>query len=118
MTVRLLRRDFEVSDMAQDKLRYPLEFRLFFWLLWLLGFGVFVVYFSLAMMTLGGGGYTGSASLIGVWNLVISIAEGFGLFACAIWFVQGRRSATELFWWMLVTVLVIPLIGFGGCVIQ
>lgn len=104
--------------MSQAKYRYPVIFTVLFWLLWLLGAGVFFVYLSFAMMTLGGGGYTGSASLIGVWNLVISVAEGFGLFITAVWFLNGAKSATVLMLWIMSAVVVIPLIGFGGCVMQ
>lgn len=104
--------------MSQAKPRYPVIFNVLFWLLWLLGAGVFFVYLSFATMTLGGGGYTGSASLIGVWNLVITVVEGFALFACAVWFFNGAKSASVLMLWVLSTVSVIPLIGFGGCVMQ
>lgn len=103
--------------MSQAKYRYPVIFSILFWLLWLLGVGVFFVYLSLATTTLGGG-YMGGASLIGVWNLLITMTEGFGLFISAVWFLNGAKSATVLMLLVFSMVIVVPLIGFGGCVMQ
>ncbi|ANJ66780.1 hypothetical protein A9404_04785 [Halothiobacillus diazotrophicus] len=106
-----------MSETDQDTHRYSVAFSVLFWLLWLLGAGIGLVYLTFAVMILDGG-QAWRASLLGPWNLLISMAEGIGLFLCALWFVRGAKSATELLGWVLVTVLVIPLIGFGGCVMS
>ena len=101
--------------MPQVEQRYPIIFKIVFWLLWLVGVGVFLVFAVLSSMTLSGGGY---GALIGPWNLLVAVAEGLVLLVSAMMFGNGSKSASVLFLWVLLAAIVIPLIGFGGCVMQ
>jgi hypothetical protein len=104
--------------MPQVAQHYSLIFKIFFWLLWLGGVGVFLVFAWFSSMTMGEGGFGEGASLIGPWNLLITVAEGAVLFISAVLFGNRDKSASVLFLWVLLATVVIPLIGFGGCVIQ
>lgn len=104
--------------MSQVEQSYSLIFKIIFWLLWLAGVAVFIVYAMLSVMTLndGNSGYT--SGLIGPWNLLITVAEGIVLLYSVGAFMRGDKPAAVLVLWVLLAVVVIPLIGFGGCVMQ
>lgn len=94
---------------------YSLGVKVAFWLLWTLGLLVFVLFAFFALITLDSGATGSNGWVLGVWNLLVVLAEGFILGMSARAFFRGAKSGSELVLWAALAVFGVPLAAFGGC---
>jgi hypothetical protein len=79
-------------------------------LLWLVGFGVFLLFGFFTVITI-----QSAQSGVGTWNLLVTLAEGVVLFIAARHFFSDTQSMSTLFFWVAIAAVGIPLIAAGGC---
>ncbi len=89
---------------------YPLWAHLVILLLLLTGLGVLLLFGFFAFVTL-----SGQSFMVGVWNLLVTAAEGWALFFTTRHYVKGAQPISVIFFWSTLTGLGIPLIASGGC---
>lgn len=89
---------------------YPLWFRLVTLLLTLMGVGVLFLFGFFAFMTLPDQNF-----LLGGWNLLVAVAEGWVLRLYTRYYVSGTQPMSVIFFWGAVAAIGIPLIASGGC---
>lgn len=90
---------------------YPVGLSILFWLLWLVGLLVLLLFgfFTLATST--------DPNVIAAWNGLVVLAEGFLLIKTVIHFVRKDMAMSSLLLWVAVAAVAVPFIAFGGCFI-
>lgn len=83
--------------------------KVLFWLLWVVGLLVFLLFVFFLLAT------AMDAPVMGVWNGLVVLAEGFLLFKTEYHIVRKNLPMSTLLLWVAVAALGIPLIAFGGC---
>jgi len=88
----------------------PIWFSAVIVLLWLVGFGVFLLFGFFTVITI-----QAAHSGVGTWNLLVTLTEGIVLFIAARHFFSGTQPMSTLFFWVAIAALGIPLVAAGGC---
>lgn len=102
--------DLNDSEHTSGPSAYPLWFRLVTLLLVLLGVGVFLMFGFFAFVTL-----PGESFFIGVWNLLVVVAEGWVLRHAIRHYFSATQPMSVTFFWIAVAAVGVPLIASGGC---
>jgi hypothetical protein len=79
-------------------------------LLWLVGFGVFLLFGFFTVITI-----QAAQSGVGTWNLLVTLAEAIVLSIAARHFFSGTQPMSTLFFWVAIAAVGIPLVAAGGC---
>jgi hypothetical protein len=79
-------------------------------LLWLVGFGVFLLFGFFTVITI-----QAAQSGVGTWNLLVTLAEAIVLSIAARHFLSGTQPMSTLFFWVAIAAVGIPLVAAGGC---
>lgn len=90
---------------------YPLGLSLLFWLLWVVGLLVLLLFGFFLLVT------AMDAPVMGIWNGLVVLTEIFLLFKTALHFVRKDRLISKLLLWAAVAAVGVPLVAFGGCLI-
>lgn len=88
---------------------YSIAMKVSFWLLWLLGLGIALLFIFFLLIT------ATDSPLIAAWNLGVIITEISLLFKTMRHFLRHDKPASELMLWLAATVFLVPLVAFGGC---
>ncbi|MCU7814575.1 MAG: hypothetical protein KZQ81_05065 [Candidatus Thiodiazotropha sp. (ex Rostrolucina anterorostrata)] len=92
---------------------YPVWFVLLLVLLWLGGFGVMLLFGFFAFITLPGQFWPH-----GLWNLLVTVAEGWVLFHAVRHYFRGNRPLSVPLLWAAVAAIAVPLVASGGCALM
>lgn len=96
---------------------YSTGFKVGFWVSWLLAGLVFALFAMFAIITLDSGVLATDGWMIGLWNLLATVLEGFILIMTARAFFRRAKPASELTLWLALAVFAVPLLAFGGCAV-
>ena len=94
-----------------EKQVYSIIWCIFFWLLWLIGLGVLVLFAGFLLIT------AEDAPLIAAWNGLIVIIEIFLLFKTAYHFFRKDIPSSTLMLWVALAAFGVLLLATGGCLI-
>lgn len=98
--------------MVETPTQMPsLGWRIFFWLLWLVGLGVLVLFSGFLLIT------AVDAPFIAIWNALVVVIEIYLLFKTARHFVCKDQPLSEILLWVAAAAFAMPLLGMGGCLI-
>lgn len=90
---------------------YSLGWSIVFWLLWLAGLLILLLFGAFFLIT------AMDAPLMAFWNALVVLAEGFLLFKTARHFVHKDKPASELLLLVAVAAIAVPLVASGGCLL-
>lgn len=98
-----------------NPITYSIPVKIFFWLLWLVaGFMVFLfVIFTIS--SANGDAYFKQGWIYAAWNGLIALSGIVLLIKTAWHFFKADREGSNLLLWVAIAALVVPLVGFGGC---
>jgi hypothetical protein len=90
---------------------YPLAGNILFWLLWIVGLLVLLMFGSFLLMT------AMDAPLMAGWDALVVLAEGWLMFKTARHFIRADKSVAELLLLAALMAIGIPLLASGGCLV-
>lgn len=88
---------------------YGLGWSLLFWLLWAVGVLVLLLFGGFLLIT------AVDAPLMGVWNALVVLVEGWLLFKTVRHFLRGDKPISELLLLVALAAIGVPLLASGGC---
>ena len=94
-----------------EKQVYSIVWCIFFWLLWLVGLGVLVLFGGLLLIT------AADTPLIALWNGLIVIIEAFLLFKTAYHFFRKDMPSSTIMFWVALAAFGVFLLASSGCAI-
>lgn len=98
-----------MSTVSRQIHTYSLAMKIGFWLLWLIGLLVALLFIFFALMIAAG------SWLMAGWNLVVVAAEITILVKTLRHLIRHDKPGSELLLWLIGAALLIPLIALGGC---
>jgi hypothetical protein len=102
--------DEQAIAPSTESRRYPVWLSAIAVLFWLIGLGVCLLFGFFGIILL-----PGSSDAIGIWNLLVALAEAWVLFIAARHFFRGTQPVSTLFFWLALAVVGVPLVASGGC---
>lgn len=91
---------------------YSTGLGILFWVLWVVGFLVLLLFGFFAFITFSPDNY-----FLATWNALVALVEGFILFITALHFLRKDWSLSKLLLWIAIAALGTPLLAFSGCML-
>ena len=99
-----------------NPITYSIPVKIFFWLFWIIGIGVILIFGLFAFISAGGSDpFFPKGWGIVLWDSLVAGVCAFLLFKTAWHFFKADREGSNLLLWVAIAALVVPLVGFGGC---
>lgn len=96
---------------------YSIPVKIFFWLFWLIGLLAVLVFILFAISSINGDQYFPKGWGVIAWDMLIVLSGTFLLFKTARHFFKADIEGSKLLLWIVFAALVLPFIGFGGCLL-
>lgn len=89
---------------------YSMMAKCIFWLLWLVGLLVALLFLWFVLMTW-------TEWPLVVWNFAVLLVECYLLYKAENSFLRREKTASGVMLWLGYALVAVPLIAFGGCVL-
>ncbi|WP_298611414.1 hypothetical protein [uncultured Thiothrix sp.] len=90
---------------------YSVGLSILFWLLWIVGLLILLLFGFFTLAT------ASDVNVMATWNGLVVVVEGFLLLKTGLHFARKDIPMSKLLLWIVVAVVAVPFIAFGGCFI-
>lgn len=100
-----------------NAITYSIPVKIFFWLFWVIGLLAVLLFGLFAFITASGDPYFPKGWGFVAWDIFILATSAFLLVKTARHFFKADAEGSVLVLWAACAAILVPLIGFGGCLL-